>query len=694
MSSLISANVALNLSGTASWQFSSILDSDDDIIGYHLISDVVTDNWEIADLTLGAPALKSVSATPSTTLLSWSNPKAWNGSYIAVAGAIDVINIVDSLVNLYPVEAIKTIQNTLTAFGPTEQTFDVPGLSAKLDFYGVHLLSIGISLNVTYSVTIPSGAQIAMNQNVHIYDLSVHLGGYLQAGMNAFQIDTDVTNSGVLDIVTGPGGSVNGTLFNFGTVNLNGELAVGTEIINADVITSNTIQTLYCPQINNYGGRIEATNGGNLSLASTTSNTHGTIEANGGTVSIEAVVTGGIVETTPTGSVDMQGGTLSGLTVTGAGLFEGVYGGFGSRFMGALDNVTIGQGVTYLASGELATSLRRTINNLGVLSASNGGIFAIDGPVTLKGGGRVSLANGYIEGAKDFLGSSYWTGVSQSTAPDNLVNVDNTIEGYSIIYGHLTNQSGGVVDADVSGQMLQLANAPVVNFGLFEATNGGMLSLASATANTLGTIEANGGTVSIEAVITGGIVKATAGSVEMGGGTLSGVTVTGAGLFEGVYGGVGSRFMGALDNVTIGQGVTYLASGESATSLRRTINNLGVLSASNDGIFAIDGPVTLKGGGRVSLANGYIEGAKDFLGSSYWTGVSQSSAPDNLVNIDNTIEGYGLIYGHLTNQSDGVVDADVSGQTLKSRRLRRQRRLNGGDQQRNFELFWSGKQYC
>ena len=60
--------------------------------------------------------------------------------------------------------------------------------------------------------------------------------------------------------------------------------------------------------------------------------------------------------------------------------------------------------------------------------------------------------------------------------PDQLANVDNTIDGSGYISGTLTNAASGVIDANVCGQTLSVASGDsLTNAGLLEATNGGTL---------------------------------------------------------------------------------------------------------------------------------------------------------------------------------------------------------------------------
>ncbi len=111
--------------------------------------------------------------------------------------------------------------------------------------------------------------------------------------------------------------------------------------------------------------------------------------------------------------------------------------------------------------------------------------------------GAVSLGGGTIKG--------------NGTTAEILDNFNNVISGY----GHiglgtdlltLHNESAGVIDANVSGQMISIdtGSNTIVNAGTMEATAGGTLQIESSVSNSA-LIEANGGTVFVAstAVITG-----------------------------------------------------------------------------------------------------------------------------------------------------------------------------------------------
>jgi T5SS/PEP-CTERM-associated repeat protein len=417
-----------------------------------------------------------------------------------------------------------------------------------------------------------------------------------------------------------------------------------------------------------------------------------------------SVTNAGILQVVSGGTINVIGGTITGGTISadkggtvsvgsdgifdavvlagdGTGTFQGTGGDidyYYDRHGGILQDVSLQAGETFTATGD--TELRGTIVNSGTL----GGVFAADGTVVLTGGGQAS---------GQFSSAAYVRFANRSTSAAELINVDNTLAGSGGTYGNdltLVNQSGGLIDADLPGQAFSL-NAATVNQGLVEASNGGLMGIGGTFDNAGGTlvamsgglvqvvaggiieggppVRANGGTVAFAggSMIGGTVAAINGGTVSVGqDGTLDGVVLTGDGTAP--YQGTNSDdpyysyFMGAgaLQGVKISTGVAYTALSHNITVLRGTIANGGTLAAASGGYFAIDGPVTLTGGGALQLGGGALNGAAAF-GSD---GLHLSADPDLLINADNTIGGFGQVSSDLTNRSGGVIDANLSYQKL------------------------------
>lgn len=299
-------------------------------------------------------------------------------------------------------------------------------------------------------------------------------------------------------------------------------------------------------------------------------------------------------------------------------------------------NLQLGSGNTLdVTSGEELAITGTEIENSGTINLSGSSTnLNIDGSVVLSGGGTITLASS--------------AGIFGGASSDSLTNVDNTIEGAGTIGGHMfdfTNEA--TVDANSNGGTLQFADInTVTNTGTMEATNGGTLyiNLTGFTVdNAGGLIEANGGTVNVESEINGGtLTTANGGTMQTEAGT---TTAT------------------VLNGVTISSGSTYSTAASSTaattTTLEGTIVNEGTLSVAAtkfNAELALDGNVTLEGGGIVRLGS-------SGTGSAL---IEMSSGTGTFTNVNNDIEGAGTIDSGsvLTFKNEGMVDANLSGGTL------------------------------
>ncbi len=304
------------------------------------------------------------------------------------------------------------------------------------------------------------------------------------------------------------------------------------------------------------------------------------------------------------------------------------------------DGSTAAGAVTFtqsLDTGGYYATWKGAIHNLGAFSVRSG-VLQIDAAgVTLDSGGaaskgRVMLAGGYINSSLN---------TAQGSALDN---IDNQILGAGAIVNlKLTNEAGGLIDANVSGQTLSIDGSDLlVNKGLIEATNGGILVLSSQTV----------------VFQTGERVTAGAGSsIDIASDTFEG------GVFAGIGGGAfvfvdsnnvfdGSTAAGA---VTLAQS---LDTGGYYLTLKGAIHNLGALTTRAGSLDIDTAGVTLDSGGattkgKILLAGGAINSS------------ANATQGSDLDNVDNQILGYGAIYNlKLTNEAGGLIDASVSGQTL------------------------------
>ncbi|MGO9024923.1 MAG: hypothetical protein ACLQIQ_11610, partial [Beijerinckiaceae bacterium] len=447
------------------------------------------------DLTTNIPAVMPVTA--STGLYDWSDPAAWGDAYLAVQGAADVSTFVQGILSGEDIsETCSAYVNSLMNFGPTDQSsFAIP--ITTTDFFVIPV-NFNVAINLTYDVTIPDEASIFADQpNVDIYRLEIDAGGSLTAGSQSFVVDDYVMNAGQFTVDSGAGVTITGDLFNDGTTTISGNFTIDGAIYNDGTITAQSATFAIANSVDNLYGIIEALSSGTLNVTGT--------------------VTGGVVRTSSGGTVAVGiGGVLRDTELAGSGLdgtaSEILVGGGTVTSGSDLQDVTLDAGASYTALEFNETALGGTIVNGGTLAAAPGGEFAIDGPVTLTGGGTMVIDGNIVAGRS--LGSS--TNLLHLTSgADRLFNVDNTIAGSGgTIRVDLTNESGGVIEADKAGQQFSVSSyqSGSINQGIFEATNSGTLGIGGTLENSGGLIQAlSGGTVNVTGTITDGTVQTSSG---------------------------------------------------------------------------------------------------------------------------------------------------------------------------------------
>ena len=169
----------------------------------------------------------------------------------------------------------------------------------------------------------------------------------------------------------------------------------------------------------------------------------------------------------------------------------------------------------FIAENGTVTTIGSTIINQGSITINSSGNFTdlvLNQQTTLDGGGMLILFN-----------------AARVRGTDVLINANNTIQGETSNTGSLganeigiLNQSGGVIDANVNGLVLDVdpsSTSGLENQGLMRASNGGILQL---NGNGGGAFT-NSGTIS---AITGGVLRFngtvnSSGTVDVGANTLT-----------------------------------------------------------------------------------------------------------------------------------------------------------------------------
>jgi len=292
--------------------------------------------------------------------------------------------------------------------------------------------------------------------------------------------------------------------------------------------------------------------------------------------------------------------------------------------------------------GTILSVFGTQIINAGQININSGGgqnaVLELENNVTLSGAGTLTLAN---------TGGGGTAIIYQAAGGLTLTN-QSTIQGAGIIgFNGLSLINQGTVDANASGQTLLLesiTNGINNAGGLLQASNGGTLLFDGITVGGGGTITATtGGTVQFigNTDIVGGILNnigGTLGTLNGNAATLDGSTVAGAITINGTY--------------TNGEGST--------TAILGTINNknnfqLNSGSGSNS-VLELGSNVTLQGGGTVTMSNSGGGGSAI---------IDQAAGGLTLTNVDNTIQGAGIIgFNGLTVVNEATINANSSGQTL------------------------------
>ena len=460
---------------------------------------------------------------------------------------------------------------------------------------------------------------------------------------------------------------------------------------------------------NEAGARLIAQNGGIIQLDETTFDNFGTVAAGSlaspGGVKLTVQNTGSAYEL-PDGTivqaVSVVATSGSSAVAGGAVLFEQVS--LSPSLTATLTNEAGGI-IEAANAGELAIDAHgQTISNAGLIAAQDGGTVLLDTVVVnntnnieVNSSGSVTqlqIVTVTLQGGGQVLLSDYAENVISSDGSDAavLTNVDNTISGAGTI-GDVTgslftliNDPGGTIDAGTNAinstgtNALVIANdSPmsgdtvpsnaVVNEGLIEATGSGGLAIVNSTINNAG-VDAHGN-------ILDGQIQVTANSqIELDNANIlhgfftvdkKGEVETAAGSANIINTANGSSHN--TSTVTISNAGTMVVNDNSSLTLISPYNieNSGTieLQSTTDQTFLYfnQGSPVLSGGGDIILEGG--TGSHDIIAGLLSAGFTTVL----LDNQDNMISGAGAIGqndGDLTLQNDaaGIVDADLSAQTL------------------------------
>jgi hypothetical protein len=492
-------------------------------------------------------------------------------------------------------------------------------------------LTIGYSTINSGTITLSgvgTGAATLLVGDDHIVRLTGGGAVVLDGTLSAANIVGDATASSLINennTIEGAGAIRDGV----GTLALDNQAA---GVIDANVDDETLLIDLATAGTN--AGIMRASNGGLLTLRGDWRFNHGVLDANNGTVRLD--------QTSINGRISLQ-----------------------SEAAGV---ISLNFGVTGL-SGTIATS-----GNILVDGDANGANtqlivehrVANSGTITVRGGvgvGQLQVGDGTVrlDGAGTVVldGTVFDTQIVGATPGSKLENVDNLIHGAGSLGNDtlaIVNDAAGTISADVAGETLLIDSAsfPFTNYGELNATDGGILLIRNAI-KSIGPdaeicADGSSSTVVLEnAFLTGTYhLHAEAGSqvtVAAGLSTLAGkATLDGAINVDAVANG-GVTQLDLLANTVTNHGTITLTGGPDVgdpdpSFAYLTIDDKGVL---------------LNGGGSI-----VINGA-----SNSFNGISGMVPESFLINVDNTIAGSGGIFVDLYNDTAGVIDANIAGETLE-----------------------------
>jgi hypothetical protein len=509
-----------------------------------------------------------------------------------------------------------------------------------------------VTINGTYLT--PGNAQTFLRGSIINNGILQVNGGNNTNAYLYVPVNVSLTGGGTVNLQTGTTGgggaaylylyngstldNVNNTIQGSGIIYNNGTTfnnhASG--VINANPLGSAPLQSLTIEYgtFNNLG-LIEATNGGQLVIYSTTVNnaggniTNNTSGTNAGVYLQSSTVVGGNLNNNTTGFLGTPGGysaTLDGSTGAGAVTING----------------------TYTTAGSAQTFIYGSIVNNGTLQVNGGGntnaYLYIPTNDSLTGGGTINLSTTTSGGG----GDAY---LYMNNGGATLDNVNNTIQGTGYIYNNgttINNHAAGVINANPIAsspqQWLQLEYGVVNNSGVLEATSNGALYLYSTTVNNSSSITNNAsgagsGIYLYSSTIVGGTLNNTSGS------------------FFGTPGG----YSNTLDGLTSGAltlNGTYTTAYNGSTYFHGTLNNNGTMLVNGGGnsnsFLYIPSNTSFTGGGLVNLSTTTAGGG----GDAY---LYLNNGGAVLDNVNNTIQGSGYIYNNgttINNHAAGTINAN------------------------------------
>jgi len=371
-----------------------------------------------------------------------------------------------------------------------------------------------------------------------------------------------------------------------------------------------------------------------------------------------------------TGNTTLQGSgtvTLSSLGGAGAAI-QGtgiLYNGANSIIQGS--GYVVSEGLALVNSGTINANVTGSglnldpaggITNTGIIEASGGSGLAIYFVPVNNNGGSIT-ANGAGDQVVFSSGVTIQGGTLNNTNGGFLgtagsASLDGTTHGALTINGTYTNPQNSITY--IQGNIQNYGNIQV-NGGV---SANGILALTGAT-----TLNGDG-SVTLNSVVFGAYIQG------------DGQTLTNNSTIQG-NGNIGNGSLALVNNGTIDANVSGSGINMNGTG---GVTNTGLIEATNNGNLSMQGTIQNSGniqinGGGGSVSDLFLLGNTTLSGGGAVTlnslpigyaGITGFSNPETLENVDNTIQGTGLIGQNqlsLQNDAAGTVLANVSGGTLE-----------------------------
>jgi fibronectin-binding autotransporter adhesin len=568
---------------------------------------------------------------------NWSTPGDWTPD-LHPPGPTENAEIQTGTANLTSATTIVALQVDAPAILEltTGGTLVATGTAAVA---GDLQLSGGGSANITGGLSLTGSGEVWLDSPFNDGDggSSLNIGGTLTVSStngNALYIGT--TNITTGDTLTAGGLSNSSVIQVVGNGTVYGALEINGAAVNSDAMYIDASGEVVMGAGDVYTQAAGATN-----------------IASGGTLAGTANVTGGSLDGTGTvlGTVnDISGGTV-----------------FGGPSVGTPGTLTVNGTYNQSGTGDLEANIGSGGTSSGVVTVSGGFVNLSGGTLSVSSTPAVgtvltvmTFGPGHLAGqfaaVKDgaSIGDGSFVNLGDGTSIEVFYNEDGgniQIErvnnaSLATTYTWIDGTANWSTAADWSGAQAPNSTGNVVigNTSTGNVTLNG--STGDATVNSLSIAASNALTVSsVTLTSANGISVAAGATLSLSSGEINGSVLSGAGLLQSVSGN------NALAADTISAGTSFIGQDSTITELLGAIDNVGSIEQiggnGQNGILDVVSPVTLSGGGTLTLDTIATNG-----GNAYLEGSGQTLTSNN------TIQGTGIIgNGNLALINSGLIDA-------------------------------------